>query len=107
MNDEISIMFNENGEAQIYDSTFDVTIHCENEEEQNKVLEILNRQWIPVSERLPEECGEIKLVTCKTKTGIYNVNRAYYSHESGSWHGSGSMAGVIAWMDLPEPYKEV
>ena len=59
--------------------------------------------WIPVKDKLPDN-DDMKLVTCKTKTGIYNVNRAYFS--SGFWHGSGSMSGVIAWMDLPEPYKE-
>ena len=48
---------------------------------------------------------EIKLVTCKSKKGILNVNRAYYM--DGHWHGSGSMSNVIAWMDPPEPYKEV
>ena len=57
--------------------------------------------WIPVTERTPKD-EEMKLVTCKTQKGVRNVNRAYYSNDS--WHGSGSMSGVIAWMDLPEPY---
>lgn len=59
--------------------------------------------WIPVTEGLPED-GQMKLVTCKTQKGIYSVNRAYYDGEF--WHGSGSMSGVIAWMEMPEPYKE-
>ena len=62
------------------------------------------QQWVPVSEDLPKD-EEIKLVTCKTKKGILNVNRAYYM--DGHWHGSGSMSNVIAWMDPPEPYREV
>ena len=60
-------------------------------------------KWIPVTERLPED-EEMKLVTCRTKKGILNVNRAYYM--DGAWHGSGTMSGVIAWMELPEPYRE-
>lgn len=63
----------------------------------------MNNNWIPVKNKLPDN-DDIKLVTCKTKTGNYNVNRAYFS--DGFWHGSGSMSGVIAWMDLPESYKE-
>lgn len=58
-------------------------------------------QWILVSEILPEDYT-MMLVTCRTKKGALSVNRAYYSN--GSWHGSGSMSGVIAWMPLPKPY---
>lgn len=59
--------------------------------------------WISVKDKLPDN-DDMMLVTCKTKTGIYNVNRAYFS--DGFWHGCGSMSGVIAWMVLPDPYKE-
>lgn len=59
--------------------------------------------WISIKEKLPED-NEVKLVTCQPKKGAANVNRAYYSN--GMWHGSGSMSGVVAWMEMPEPYKE-
>lgn len=41
----ISITFDEDGKAKLYDDTFDITIHCESEEEKNKVLEILNKYY--------------------------------------------------------------
>lgn len=59
--------------------------------------------WIPVTENLPKE-GEMVLVTCKTKKGVKSVNRAYQSNNT--WHGSGSMSGVTAWMPLPQPYED-
>lgn len=63
----------------------------------------MEEKWIPVAEKLPDT-DEMMLVTCKTQKGVLNVNRAYY--DGNFWHGSGSMSGVIAWMPMPEPYKE-
>lgn len=60
-------------------------------------------EWIPCSERLPDN-DDIMLVSCRTKKGVNSVNRAYYA--DGFWHGSGSMSGVTAWMLLPEPYTK-
>ena len=42
MSDEIMLVFGEDGIAREYDDTWDVTIHCESEEEQKTVLEKLN-----------------------------------------------------------------
>lgn len=111
MSETISIMFDENGKAKIYDDTFDITIHCENEEEQNKVLEILNRRWIPVSEKLPEE--EKRLYWVCTDTGYQCqcrwTNDIYGLGESDRWGWKifdiPQYQKVIAWMPLPEPYK--
>ena len=73
------------------------------EEFLRKLREVEVPDWIPITERLPEEC-EIVLVTCKPKKGSPNINRAYYSN--GFWHGSGSMSSVIAWQPMPEVYEE-
>lgn len=59
-------------------------------------------EWVPADKCLPDT-DEVMLVSCLTKKGVGNVNRAYYS--DGFWHGSGSMSGVVAWMPLPEPYE--
>ena len=56
MSDGITIMKNEDGSFSEYDDTYDIVIHCESEDEREKVIESLkSRMWIPVSERLPEE----------------------------------------------------
>ena len=57
--------------------------------------------WTPVEDAKPDD-DVMVLVSCRTKKGVRNVNRAYWSGKW--WHGSGSMSGVEAWMPLPEPY---
>lgn len=52
------------------------------------------------SAKQPPKDEEMKLVVAETKSGIRSINRAYYM--GGSWHGSGSMAGVTHWRELPE-----
>lgn len=37
------LAIDENGEATVYDDTWDVVIHCESEEERNKIIELLNK----------------------------------------------------------------
>lgn len=58
--------------------------------------------WIPVTEGTPDD-DRMVLVSCTTKNGVKIVNRAYF--DGRHWHGSGSMSGVEAWMELPEPYE--
>ena len=42
MSEELNIIQNEDGTFSEYDDTFDITIHCKSEEEQNEVLAKLN-----------------------------------------------------------------
>lgn len=62
---------------------------------------ILN-DWIPIEDLLPHPF-ELVLVTSRNKRWQLNLVRAYRD-PLGCWHGSGSMACVIAWMPLPRPY---
>ena len=80
-------------------------------------LEKLKNPWILVSERLPEEpeenpvfdgkCLEVYLVT--TKYGSSEQDNVYPFRAF--WNGINFTDGmnildVIAWMPLPEPYRE-
>lgn len=72
--------------------------------------------WIPVSERLPEEDGRY-LVTfkygikvcmvgygsCKRTVLGYQIGHGWHSLEEAQYYAEDS---IIAWMPLPEPYKE-
>ena len=55
-------------------------------------------EWIPVSERLPEENTKVYLV-CFDDGYISSI-----MYDRGKWLIGGN--NIIAWMPLPEPYKK-
>ena len=69
-------------------------------------IKALEQRWIPVSERLPEK-QDCYLVTTKWK-GSYSgdvyieTNMAVYREKQKEW----DCVDVVAWMPLPEPYRE-
>lgn len=83
----------------------------------SKIVELLltdleqdekEKRWIPVSERLPEKCEDVltsvKFTGCLGRYGTFKKigHIDYY----GKWSGDCIGGEVIAWMPLPEPYKE-
>ncbi len=80
-------------------------------------LEKLKNPWIPASERLPEEPEENPVFYGKYLE-VYLVTTKYGSSEQDNvypfrafWNGINFTDGmnildVIAWMPLPEPYRE-
>lgn len=132
MADGMMLIINDNGEAEIYDDTYDLTIHCTSEEEKDEALRRLNSmRWIPCSERLPEELSVVNVTYVNhdpepyydfvkdiafTETAVYYRGDWYWN-----WSGCVDVLGeygrddankvdkaveVIAWMPLPAPWKE-
>lgn len=113
--DYVMFTINEDGVAEDYDDTYDVTIHCEFENEQKRVIGMLERyqEWIPVEERLPEDCEKMVLVQVSGKVteNIWFDNAfelATYVNGEG-WilenYPEWKDPKVIAWKPLPEPYR--
>ena len=66
---------------------------------------LAEREWIPVSERLPDTSRWV-LVTAWLGKDKYQVYTAQY-YDGQFWNAKGYKFthGVTAWCELPEPYK--
>ena len=65
------------------------------------------QQWIPVSDHLPEKNGEYLVTVRKDSRFAFNGEATVYEDTFYSlcqWDDCGE--DVIAWMEMPEPYKE-
>lgn len=113
MSEEMKLVQNDAGKWEAYDDTYDITIHCESEEEQEKALSMLkNIQWIPITEKAPEDESYI-LVSFENATMV-DIARYEADDEGGRFYPGDdedpySKYGIYvnAWMPLPELYREV
>ena len=99
MSDGFMLYLDDDGVARHYDDTYDITIHCESEEEQQKVIEAINsRRWIPCSERLPEKPNVYTVTDSNDRVVRFVFTGTDSSREY--WKRCAK-----AWMPLPEPAK--
>lgn len=70
-----------------------------------KDFEKLLPQWIPVTERLPEESG-LYIVTNVGRWAEPVGTRYFNVREDGGFWSGHPGDKVLAWMPLPEPYRE-
>ena len=59
-------------------------------------------EWIPCSERLPEE--HVDVLCCFTSHGKNRI-RVSYRMDYNYWNEVGRTGDMVAWMPLPEPWK--
>ena len=102
----MTLIQNSDGLFEKYDGTCDITIHCKTEEEQKKILNMLERwQWVTCTERVPEEGKEV--LACD-KYGEMLIGWIREDAEAGFAAESDdtTMYDCVAWMPLPERYPE-
>ena len=120
MCDGIKLICNEAGEWEKYDDTWDITIHCRDEQENEKIRAILTNLnlsgWIAVKDKLPEK---FKTVLCWVRDKTIAGGETYIlgSQDNGclflKTYDIGTQScpvkdyEVVAWRELPEPYVEV
>ena len=58
--------------------------------------------WIPVSERLPEDCVEV--IVCEIIMDYECVSAGFYDEAGRQWFSNGDAADYVShWMPLPPP----
>lgn len=108
MSDNIMFMIEDEGEATLYDDTYDIVVHCVSKEEQDEARRLLENvpHWIPVMERLPED--DTVVLVCGKGGGIYTaIHNNSKTWIRGWWkmNSKNHHCNPIAWMPLPEPWK--
>lgn len=113
MNDGFQLTMNQDGAFEIYDDTYDIVIHCTNEEEKRATIEKLNSMsWIPADK--PPKNDDYILLSFENFSGLltgrYDTdedgNGAYYLGDCCKEDTcTANNLFVNAWMPLPEPYK--
>ena len=110
---DIQILFNSDGVAELYDDTYDLTIHHESAQELEYTKKLLmNARWISVySEEKP---GEAEDVLCYCRYYDRYGGLIAEAHEIMKYHKNSGFSGVewqsvtrvVAWRHLPEPPRE-
>ena len=96
----------------------DIATIIENEQDMRVVLKNAERtethEWIPVTERLPEENDYKSCIECLDGAVWYftengTIGLGYYYKSTKEWSTTDDLktdGKVVAWMPLPEAYKE-
>ena len=114
--DENSILctINEAGKLDVYDDTYDITIHCESEKEQKEAEKLLRtcHGWIPVEDTDHTPENESYVLVSFSNSPLPDIARYEENEEGGTYYPGDDEESYLkygffvnAWMPLPEQYK--
>jgi hypothetical protein len=123
MDEGIMLTIGDDGIARAYDDTYDITIHCESAEEQEKAKKLLMErtelQWIPVTDGdewkppVDEDGYSDFILLSFSNVGVLCIGQYRGGDEGGAFFEGDDdeplfNRGFIvnAWMPLPAPYRE-
>lgn len=123
MTDGIMLTIRADGTAELYEDTYDITIHCESKEEQEKAIQKLNRlndlSWHPVMDgdgAMPpvDEDGESEYILLSfSNIPAALIGEYREDEEGGAFYFPGddkplTKMGLFvnAWMKLPERWED-
>lgn len=109
---KLLVTFGEDGKAHMYNSDFDVTIHCEDEQQMNEAVELLhlaNRMhWRKTAENPPTEADANKLGMVLAVANGYIGTRYYKNVEAWPFDSVALLPKDFPiWMPLPELPEEL
>lgn len=113
MNDTAYLKEKYSGATQFKDGTGENIMYAHAEIAHDVISEVIDKineqqkfgEWIPCSERLPDESGTY--IVNAIENNIIHVTFAKWMKRMKKWEltGSRSYWKVIAWQPLPEPYQ--
>jgi len=63
-------------------------------------------RWIPLSERLPEDCVDV--IVCEIMAGCQCVSVGFYDEAGRQWFSKSETSDCVThWMPLPPPPEEI
>lgn len=105
MDGNILLTIGPDGEAELYDDTYDITIHCTSQEEHDravKMMETANRmKWQTGN---PTEAGYYNIKFKPNGSAHIKVETDYYNASIGRWRWFGEQ--VIKWCPIPEDEED-
>ena len=81
MSEELVLFCNEDGKWELYDNTYDITIHCKSKEEQDKAIEMIHKANRPTE--IPVKMAADAIVKMCRNRGKFSYKGCVFAKDDG------------------------